>query len=92
MKITDITFRPIAIPYHTPWRNRHTEERGVPMTHLKTSIVEVGTDEGITGLGEVRGASVDESVQNEMKQFLNGQDPTQISTLVPALEQRFAQS
>jgi L-alanine-DL-glutamate epimerase-like enolase superfamily enzyme len=91
MKITGISFRPISIPYRIPWRNRHTEEHGAPMTHLQTSILELSTDEGITGLGEVRGVGVSQDEQDGIEHALIGQDPRQISSLIPMLEGRFGQ-
>jgi L-alanine-DL-glutamate epimerase-like enolase superfamily enzyme len=89
MKITNIRFRPIAIPYHVPWRNRHTEERGAPMTHLQTAIIEVSTDSGITGLGEVRGSGPSANEQRQLTELLTGKDPHQISSIVPLLENQF---
>ena len=56
MRITGVSTYPIAIPYRVPWRNRHTEDSGRPMTHLETTILEVHTDEGISGLGEAKGS------------------------------------
>ena len=43
MRITSVSAYPIAIPYRVPWRNRHTEDSGRPMTHLETTILEVRT-------------------------------------------------
>ena len=58
IKITRIETNAVSIPYRYPWRNKHTEERGEPMTHLDTTIIRVHTDAGITGLGEARGSDV----------------------------------
>lgn len=88
MKITSISDRPIAIPYRTPWRNRHTEEAGAPMTHLRTAIIEVQTDKGITGLGQAQGGGLEPEVRQKVGEVLLGQDPTNISCLVPLLEER----
>ena len=76
----------MAIPYQTPWRNRHTEERGEPMTHLRTVIIEVHTDSGITGLGEFRDEPIDDQLVRRLHDLLIGADPTDISRLVPLLE------
>ena len=54
LTISDISIRPVSIPYKVPWRNRHTEEAGKPMSHLRTSIIEIKTSDEITGLGEFR--------------------------------------
>lgn len=92
MKITAIEATSISIPYRVPWRNRHTEEAGRPMTHLETTILRVATDEGVEGLGEARGASVVETIARKCEPFLQGRDPTQISRLVPEMEAEFGQS
>lgn len=59
------------------------------MTHLQTVILELSTDEGVTGLGEVRGTGVSLDVQKQLEQALRGQDPRQISSIIPMLEGRF---
>ncbi len=87
MKIERISARPVAIPYVTPWRNRHTEEAGAPMTHLRTVVLEVHTDTGITGIGEFRGDSLDDRQVQQLDELLIGADPTDISRLVPLLEE-----
>jgi len=100
MKINGISIRAVAIPYKIPWRNRHTEEAGKPMTHLRSSIIEVRTDSGEVGLGEFRTDGLEgdaaESVNgglpqatlNKLKELLFGEDPTEISRLVPILEEQ----
>ena len=87
MRIERISARPVAIPYRTPWRNRHTEEAGAPMTHLQTVVIEVQTDTGITGLGEFRGDGLDDQLAQRLDDLLIGTDPTDISRLVPLLEE-----
>lgn len=59
------------------------------MTHLQTAILEVSTDAGITGLGEVRGTGPSATLQQRLAALLEGQDPTRISALVPILEREF---
>ncbi len=92
MKITGISTHPIAIPYRTPWRNRHTEEAGKPMTHLETTILEVHTDAGISGLGEAKGSDVVERIERHFEPALAGRDPRRIAALVVELEDRFGRS
>ncbi|MDA1278390.1 MAG: hypothetical protein O2960_30730 [Verrucomicrobia bacterium] len=92
MRIERISARPVAIPYKTPWRNRHTEESGAPMTHLRTVVIEVHTDTGSTGLGEFRGDSLDGQQARRLDDLLIGADPTNISRLVPLLEENIGAS
>ncbi|MEE8362828.1 MAG: mandelate racemase/muconate lactonizing enzyme family protein [Dehalococcoidia bacterium] len=92
MKITEIELFPIAIPYRTPWRNRHTEERGAAMTHLETTILKVRTDEGIDGLGEAKGPGVAAAVRDGVGPFLRGRDPFEIGRLNRELEDTFGRS
>ncbi|MBI4305975.1 MAG: hypothetical protein HY678_06605 [Chloroflexi bacterium] len=92
MKITAIGAIPISIPYRVPWRNRHTEEAGRPMTHLETTVLRMRTDEGFEGLGEARGADVVDIVAHKVEPFLQGRDPANISGLVPELESEFGRS
>jgi L-alanine-DL-glutamate epimerase-like enolase superfamily enzyme len=61
------------------------------MTHLQTCILELSTDEGFTGLGEVRGIGVSQEEQEGLEQALIDRDPRQISSLIPLLEGRFGQ-
>jgi len=44
VRITRIETASVSIPYKFPWRNRHTEERGSPITHLETTVLKVHTD------------------------------------------------
>ena len=57
------------------------------MTHLQTVILEVQTDQGISGLGEFRGERLEDGQMVQLEQLLIGQDPRNISRLVPALEE-----
>ena len=92
MRITGISTYPIAIPYRVPWRNRHTEDSGRPMTHLETTILEVHTDEGISGLGEAKGLDVAEQIRQRFEPAVMGSDPLQISSLVTDLESKYGNS
>lgn len=92
MKITGVSTYPIAIPYKVPWRNRHTEDSGRPMTHLETTLLEVHTDEGISGLGEAKGMDVAEQIRELFVPALVGRNPVHISALVTDLERQFGNS
>jgi muconate cycloisomerase len=92
MRITEVDVYPISVPYRVPWRNRHTEEAGRPMTHLETSVLVVRTDSGIDGLGEAKGEDVPDLVRDRVTPFLRGRDPLQISRLVVDLETEFGRS
>ena len=92
MRITGVSAYPIAIPYRVPWRNRHTEDSGRPMTHLETTILEVHTDEGISGLGEAKGPDVADQIRLQFEPALMGRDPLQIASIVTELECRFGRS
>ena len=92
MKITGVSTCQIAIPYKVPWRNRHTEDSGRPMTHLETTVLEVHTDEGITGLGEAKGQDVADRIRRDFEPALVGRDPLQTSALVTDMERRFGKS
>ena len=92
MRITGVSAYPIAIPYRVPWRNRHTEDSGRPMTHLETTIMEVHTDEGISGLGEAKGLDVAGQIRQRFGPALMGRDPLQIASAVTELECRFGRS
>ena len=58
------------------------------MTHLQTAIIEVHTDQGITGLGEAHGGGLKAHIREQVEQVLLGEDPTQVSKLIPLLEER----
>ena len=92
MRITGVSAYPIAIPYRVPWRNRHTEDSGRPMTHLETTILEVHTDEGVSGLGEAKGLDVAEQIRQRFEPALIGRDPLQIVSIVTDLERQFGKS
>ena len=74
MKIVDIRPTTVAIPLEAPLRYA----QGVHPGRLIRTIVEVDTDEGITGLGEIggSGASSDLLIAG-LRERLLGQDPLQ---------------
>ena len=101
LTISDISIRPVSIPYKVPWRNRHTEEAGTPMTHLRTSIIEIKTSDEITGLGEFRtdglegdaaadvASGISDVALKKLNKILVGENPTEISRIIPILEREF---
>ena len=89
IRITRIETFPIAIPYNYPWRNKHTELSGKPMTHLQTTVLKVHTDSGIVGIGEARGHDAPEVVGSKLGPFLTGRSPMQIGRLLDDLETTF---
>ena len=92
MRITAIETFPIAIPYVTPWRNRHTEEAGKPMANLETTVLKVHTDEGLIGIGEAKGDDVPGLVKTQVEPLLKGKDPLQIEALLTEVEAAFGPS
>ena len=101
LTISEISIRPISIPYKVPWRNRHTEEAGKPMSHLRTSIIEIKTSDEITGLGEFRTdglegdaaanapSGISQGALKKLDKILVGENPTEISRIIPILEHEF---
>ena len=78
MKITDIKATTVAIPLEAPIRHAN----GAHWGRFIRTIVEVQTDEGITGLGEMGGGG--ESAVNAfkgLKSYLVGHDPFQLESM-----------
>src|SRR5438046_2687285 len=72
MKIIDIRATPIAVPLAAPLRHAN----GCHWGRFVRTIVEVETDEGITGLGEMGGGGESaETLVRSMKSYLLGHDP-----------------
>ncbi|HAL46912.1 MAG: hypothetical protein FI707_10230 [SAR202 cluster bacterium] len=92
MKITAVETIAIAIPYVSPWRNRHTEEAGKPMANLETTILKVHTDDGLIGIGEAEGDDVPGLVATRLAPMLEGKDPLQIEALLTDVEAAFGPS
>ena len=92
LKITHIETASVSIPYKYPWRNRHTEERGYPTTHLETTVIQVHTDAGIVGLGEARGGEARKVMAERFEPFLQGRDAFEIERTLTDLEEAFGQS
>ncbi len=78
MKITDITATTVTVPLEAPLRH----SAGCHWGRFVRTIVEVHTDEGITGLGEMGGGgeSAEQSIL-ALKDYIVGYDPMQIEAL-----------
>jgi glucarate dehydratase len=78
MKITDIRPTTVTIPLEAPLRHAN----GCHWGRFVRTIVEVDTDEGITGLGEMGGGGESaEAVFRAMKNYLVGHDPARIEQM-----------
>jgi glucarate dehydratase len=78
MKITDIRSTTVTVPLEAPLRHAN----GVHWGRFVRTIIEVHTDEGIVGLGEMGGGG--ESAQQAfqgLKPYLLGHDPMQLEPL-----------
>lgn len=78
MKITDIKATTVAVPLEAPIRHAN----GAHWGRFIRTIVEVETDEGITGLGEMGGGgeSAEEAFKG-LKSYLVGHDPMQLESM-----------
>ena len=78
MKITDIKATTVTVPLEAPLRHAN----GCHWGRFVRTIVEVETDEGITGLGEMGGGGESaEAVFRAMKCYLVGHDPARIEEM-----------
>jgi glucarate dehydratase len=78
MKITDIKATTVTVPLKAPLRHAN----GCHWGRFVRTIVEVETDEGITGLGEMGGGGESaESVFRAMKAYLVGHDPARLEEM-----------
>ena len=78
MKITNIKATTIAMPLEAPIRHAN----GCHWGRFVRTVVEVETDEGITGLGEMGGGGESaEAAFNGLKSYLLGHDPLQLESL-----------
>lgn len=78
MKITDIKATAVAVPLEAPIRHAN----GCHWGRFVRTIVEVETDEGITGLGEMGGGGESAVIAfRELKKYLLGHDPMQLEAL-----------
>jgi glucarate dehydratase len=78
MKITDIRATTVAVPLEAPIRHANGSHWG----RFIRTIVEVDTDEGITGLGEMGGGGQSAvAAFKGLKSYLIGHDPMQLESL-----------
>ncbi|MCW5960841.1 MAG: hypothetical protein KIS76_11825 [Pyrinomonadaceae bacterium] len=78
MKITDIKATTVTVPLEAPLRHAN----GCHWGRFVRTIVEVETDEGITGLGEMGGGGESsEAVFRAMKSYLLGHDPANLEEM-----------
>ncbi len=76
MKIVDVRWTPCFIPIEAPLRYAFGSHPG-----FSRIVVEVITDEGITGLGECYGGASREGQLTEMKPLIIGEDPFQLERI-----------
>jgi glucarate dehydratase len=78
MKITDIRATTVTVPLQAPLRHAN----GCHWGRFVRTIVEVETDNGIVGLGEMGGGGESaEAVFRAMKSYLAGHDPARIEEM-----------
>jgi glucarate dehydratase len=78
MKITDIRATPVTVPLEAPLRHAN----GCHWGRFVRTIVEVETDEGIVGLGEMGGGGESAvAAFNGLKPYLIGHDPTMLERM-----------
>ncbi len=86
MKITDMRVTPIAIT-DPPLLNA----AGLHAPYALRTIIELVTDDGLYGLGEVPGSEATTKALEAAAEVLIGQDPFQLNAIAAGLEQRFGQ-
>jgi glucarate dehydratase len=78
MKITDIRATTVTVPLEAPLRHSN----GAHWGRFVRTIVEVDTDQGLTGLGEMGGGGESAKLAIEgLKPYLLGHDPIQLEQL-----------
>ena len=78
MRITDIRATTVTVPLEAPLRHAN----GCHWGRFVRTIIEVDTDEGITGLGEMGGGGESaEAVFRAMKNYLVGHDPARLEEM-----------
>src|SRR6202790_1740051 len=76
MKITGITTKEFRWPRHKPIANgKHT------YTHVNFAVVEISTDDGITGIGLGSGGAIGRPPIEQLKPLLIGEDPIDVERL-----------
>lgn len=78
MKITDVRATPVTVPLEAPLRHAN----GCHWGRFVRTIVEVETDEGLVGLGEMGGGGEAATAAfNGLKPYLLGRDPARIEEM-----------
>ena len=78
MKITDIRATTVTIPLEGPLRHSNGARRG----RFVRAVVEVETDDGITGLGEMGGGGESAALAFAgLKPYLVGHDPFDLNRM-----------
>lgn len=78
MKITDIKATTVTVPLEAPLRHAN----GCHWGRFVRTIIEVETDEGITGLGEMGGGGeTAEAVFRALRSYLVGHDPARLEEM-----------
>src|SRR5262244_1589673 len=78
MKITNLRVTPVTVPLEAPLRHAN----GCHWGRFVRTIVEVETDEGLVGLGEMGGGGESaETVFRAMKSYLVGRDPARLTEM-----------
>ena len=78
MKIIDIRATPVTVPLHAPLRHAN----GCHWGRFVRTVIEVETDDGYVGLGEMGGGGESAVAAFEnLKPYLLGRDPTRIEEL-----------
>ena len=78
MKITDIKATTVTVPLEAPLRHAN----GCHWGRFVRTVIEVETDEGITGLGEMGGGGESaEAIFGAMKKYLVGHDPAHLEEM-----------
>lgn len=78
MKITDIKATTVTIPLEAPLRHSN----GAHWGRFVRTIIQVETDEGITGIGEMGGGGESaEAAIRGLKKYLVGHDPMQLEAM-----------
>ena len=79
MKISDIRATTVTVPLYAPLRHAN----GCHWGRFVRTIVEVDTDAGITGLGEMGGGGESaEAAFRAMKTYLVGRDPARLGDAI----------
>jgi glucarate dehydratase len=84
MKIVDMYVTPIAL-IDPPLLN----SVGLHQPYALRTIVELVTDDGVSGLGEIPGSAKITTLLEAAKEFVVGKDPFQLNGLYAALDQQF---